>query len=112
MRSSKAAGNILARVASKGLEGSAVGAFQSGAMTALDQTFRPDLTARDKMNNIVDATVTGAAVGGLAGGLAGSFPGVHAIKRMDPNEVSTDFLDQATAGLDPAAQNNSPHRCN
>jgi hypothetical protein len=97
-------GNILARIASKGLEGSAVGAFQSGAMTALDQTFRPDLTARDKMNNIVDATVTGAAVGGLAGGLAGSFPGAHAIKRMDPNEVSTDFLNEATAGLDPDAQ--------
>jgi hypothetical protein len=98
------AGNAFARIATKGLEGSAVGAFQSGVTTALDQTFRSDLTPRDKMHNIVEATVTGAAVGGLAGGLAGGLPGTRELKRADAHDVTTDQLDQATAALDPSAQ--------
>jgi hypothetical protein len=100
----KGGGNALTRIASKGLEGSAVGAFQSGSMTALDQTFRPDLTPKQKMDNIVDATVTGAAVAGLAGGLAGGLPGSRKIQRVDPNQLTVEHLDEATAAVDPAAQ--------
>jgi hypothetical protein len=97
----KGGGNALTRIASKGLEGSAVGAFQSGSMTALDQTFRPDLTPKQKMDNIVDATVTGAAVAGLAGGLAGGLPGSRKIQRVDPNQLTVEHLDEATAAVDP-----------
>jgi hypothetical protein len=104
----KGGGNALTRIVTKGLEGSAVGAFQTGAMTGLDQTFRQDLTAKEKMNNIVDATVIGAAVAGLAGGIAGGLPGGREIKRVDPNKITTDQLDEITAQVDPTAQQNVP----
>lgn len=83
-------GKFLTRLASNALKGSAVGAIQSGVMAAADQSFRPDLTPQQKLSNVVDATVTGAAVAGLAGGLTG----IRALKHVDPNNIDNATLEQ------------------
>jgi hypothetical protein len=52
---------------------------QEGVQTAMEQSFRTDLTPKQKLTNIVDAAVTGGAVGGALGGVGG----VRAMKSVD-----------------------------
>lgn len=85
-----AEGKLATRVIARAFAGGAVGAVQAGTLTALDQTFRPDLSPSDKMTNIVDAAVTGSAVGGVFGGATG----IRALKRADPSAVTDDVLRQ------------------
>lgn len=71
--------NIAQKEGFKGLvrkiaAGSALGAAaelpQEGLQTAMEQSFRTDLTVQQKLANIVEGAVTGAAVGGTLGGIA------------------------------------------
>lgn len=88
-------GNLVRRVATAGLVAAAAEVPQEGLQTAMEQSFRSDLSARDKVTNIVDAAVTGGAVGGVFGGVGG----IRALKRANPSEISTDNLDQVTSDL-------------
>jgi hypothetical protein len=85
------AGNIVRRVATAAFAGAAAEVPQEGIQTAMEQSFRPDLTLQQKFANIVDAAVTGGAVGGIFGGVAG----VRAMKRVDPKVIETDDIQQA-----------------
>lgn len=99
-----AEGQLVTRVASNALKGGAVGAVQSGIVAAADQTFRPDLTPQQKLSNIVDATVTGAAMVGLTGGLTG----VRALRHVDPTNIDNAALEQATNIVQPPEQQATP----
>jgi hypothetical protein len=67
-------GNIIKRVATAAFVGAAAEVPQEGIQTAMEQSFRPDLSMSDKMANIVDAAVSGGAVGGVFGGAAAFAP--------------------------------------
>lgn len=82
------AGNIVRRVATAGFAGAAAEVPQEGLQTAMEQSFRPDLSLQEKMTNIVDAAVTGGAVGGVFGGIGG----VRRMKRADPASVTESDL--------------------
>lgn len=119
----KGVGGFLARAGAGALVDGAAGAVQGGAATALTQeAFRPDLSAQEKMDNIVQATATGAALGGLAGGVIGGFKGsappdpvklrrdaiterARGIRNMDATDVTqdhlTDFIDTVTSSAPP-----------
>jgi hypothetical protein len=86
-------GNIIKRVATAAFVGAAAEVPQEGIQTAMEQSFRPDLSMSDKMANIVDAAVSGGAVGGVFGGVGG----IRAMKRVDAATVSADDL---TASID------------
>lgn len=90
----KLGGGFLARAGAGAVVDAAAGAIQGGAGTALsDNAFRPDLTPQEKMANIVDATIGGAAIGGLAGGIMGGFHGnTRTLQRADPNAITPDVL--------------------
>jgi hypothetical protein len=79
------AGNIVKRVATAALVGAAAEVPQEGIQTAMEQSFRPDLSMKDKMSNIVDAAISGGAVGGIFGGIGG----IRAMKRVDASTVGT-----------------------
>ena len=82
------AGTIFRRVATAAFAGAAMEVPQEGIQTAMEQSFRPDLTLQQKFSNIVDAAVTGGAVGGVFGGAGG----IRAMKRANPAEIPTDDL--------------------
>lgn len=81
-------GNIGRRLATGIAAGAAVEAPVEAAQTAIEMAFRPDLSVREKMSNIVDAAVTGGAVGGVLGGVAG----IRRMKTADPAQTSTDDI--------------------
>lgn len=81
-------GNIVKRVATAGIVGAAAEAPQEAVQTALEQSFRPDLSQRDKINNIVEAAITGGAVGGVLGGVGG----VRRLKMEAPNAITNEAL--------------------
>ena len=85
------AGNIVKRVATAAFVGAAMEVPQEGIQTAMEQSFRPDLSIKDKMANIVDAAVSGGAVGGVFGGIGG----VRAMKRVDARTVDTNDIASA-----------------
>lgn len=78
-------GGIAKRVAKGAIIGGAEELVQEGIQTAMEQSFRPDLTPQQRMANIVDSAVTGAAVGGVFGGVA-------SIRHVNPHDVSTEQL--------------------
>jgi hypothetical protein len=81
-------GNIIKRVATAAFVGAAAEVPQEGIQTAMEQSFRPDLSTSDKMANIVDAAVSGGAIGAVFGGSAG----IRALKRVDATSVSNEDL--------------------
>jgi hypothetical protein len=78
----------------------AAGALGSGAQTAAEMAFRPDLTAVDKAKNVVSSIVEGGAVGGAFGGLLGTFSKLTG--RVDPN-ASNQTVTDATDNIMKAA---------
>lgn len=84
------AGNIVKRVFTAGIAGGVAELPQEGIQTALEQSFRPDLSMKEKLSNIVDGAVSGLVVGTVFGGLGG----VRAMKRMDPASVTNDNLNE------------------
>jgi hypothetical protein len=87
------AGGVIKRAATAGLVGSAAEVVQEGVQTAMEQSFRTDLTPGQKFQNIVNAAVTGGAIGGVLGGGAAALGGGHntsrAVKGIDPNQIQT-----------------------
>lgn len=86
-------GKMAARVLSGAMSGMALEAPQEAVQTAMEQLFRPDLSAGEKFKNVLDAAVTGAAVGGLFGGASGFR------RTKNPNELTNE---EATATVDSA----------
>jgi hypothetical protein len=85
-------GNIARRVIGAGLAGAAMEVPQEGIQTAMEVSFRPDMSTADKMTAIVDAAVTGGAVGGVFGGMGG----LRRMKSMDAGNVTDEDLDKIT----------------
>jgi hypothetical protein len=85
-------GKLLKRVATGMMVGAAAEIPQEGMQTALEQAFRPDLSVRDRMANIVEGALTGGAVGGVLGGMAG----IRKAKMADPSTMSNDTLNRVT----------------
>lgn len=81
-------GSLPKRVAMAGLAGAAQEVPTEGIQTAMEQSFRPDLSPREKAANIVEAAVTGGVVGGLLGGAAG----IRKMKTVEPNKIANDDL--------------------
>lgn len=81
-------GNILRRMATAGLVGGAAEVPQEGMQTALEVSFRPDMSVKEKMGAIVDAAITGGVVGGVFGGVGG----IRRMKSMDPADITDDKL--------------------
>lgn len=77
------------------LTGGATEMVTEAAQTALEQSFRPDLTLAQKSQNIVDAALVGGAVGGLFGGVAGGIGGLRRVREADPNALPDADLRQA-----------------
>jgi len=84
-------GNLLKRLGT----GVGVGAVsempQEALQTAMEMSFRPDLPMAKKMENIVDAALTGAAVGGAFG--AGS--GIRRLRSGSGSQAGTEVIEQA-----------------
>lgn len=91
-------GNIVKRIATAGLVGAAAEVPQEAVQTAMELSFRPDMSNADKFEQIIDAALTGGAVGGVFGGVGG-------LRRMKPlsTEASSQeigsVVDQAISGL-------------
>jgi hypothetical protein len=102
------AGGLAKRLATGGFVGAALGVPMAGAQTAITDSFRPELTPQERLNNVVDAAVTGGAVGGLMGGaVSGIYGGVRGVRHAEPNTITTEDLtsavDQALALPPPTA---------
>lgn len=62
---------LLQRVATTAAAGGLSEIPQEGAQTAIEMGYRWDLPLRDKLNQVVDAALTGGAVGGVFGAFGG-----------------------------------------
>lgn len=87
-------GSIGKRIATGMAAGAAVEAPVEAAQTALEMSFRPDLSINDKMARIVEAAVTGGAVGGVLGGVGG----IRKLKTVEPNAVADEDLANSIDG--------------
>lgn len=89
------AGNLAKRVATGAAVNAAQETLTEGIQTGMEQAFRPDLSPRDKMANIVEGALTGGAVGAVFGGVSG----VRRLKTVDAAKVGdkdmADTVDQA-----------------
>jgi hypothetical protein len=75
--------------------GLVTGAMQapiSGAMTAITDAANPTLTTKQRMDNIVDAAVSGGVMGGVIGAGAAGIGGLRAMRRVDPAKIQTEDL--------------------
>ncbi len=82
---------LVKKVALGGLVGGATELPQEGIQTAMEQSFRTDLTTQQKMDNIIDGALTGFATGGaMAGGSAAM--SVRAAQRTAPHDLTNDDL--------------------
>lgn len=92
-------GQVGKGLAKRIMTGAAVGAAselpQEGVQTAMEQSFRQDLSVKERFANIVDGALTGAAVGGTLGGIAS----VRRAKTMDPADVDIDGITREVLGL-------------
>lgn len=86
------AGGLIKRAATGSLVGAATETLTEGVQTGMEQSFRPDLSTRDKISNIVEGAIAGGVIGGLFGGFSGVVGGNSHIKRAPPNEVTTSEL--------------------
>lgn len=82
------AGNVVKRVGTAAAVGAASEIPQEGIQTAMELSFRPDLTANEKFSHIVDAAITGGAVGGFFAGTSG----VRASRAVEPTSLKDDDL--------------------
>ncbi len=89
-------GKALARTAEKGFfksvaAGAVTNAAQEtlteGAQTAMEQAFRPDLSVRERLANVVSGAVTGGVLGGVFGGVSGGIGGMRQLKTSDPATI-------------------------
>jgi len=95
------------RMVGGALMGAAVEGPAEGVQTALENTFRPDLSPAEKARRIVDAAITGAAVGGTIG----SVGGIRRARGATPDEIDTSALSDmvgADVGADVGAPQDSP----
>jgi len=91
-------GGAVKRILSATLAGGAGEMPQEALQTAMELSFRPDMSMQDKIGQIVEAAITGGAVGGTLGGLAGIR------KAKDLNALPTEELEKGLdAGLAPTA---------
>lgn len=81
-------GNIVRRIATAGVVGGVAEMPQEAVQTAMELTFRPDMSGPEKMRQIVNAALTGAAVGGVIGGAGG----LRRLKSIDPAAVTNEDL--------------------
>jgi hypothetical protein len=83
-------GKAVKRVLFAGIAGAAIEMPGEAAQTAMELSFRPDLSTAEKADQIVKAALTGGAVGGTLGGFGG-------IRRaVDPNAISNEEILAAT----------------
>lgn len=95
-----AAGSIGQRVARGAAAGVATEAPVEAVQTAMELGLRPDMTAAQKANQIVDAALTGGAVGSVFGGAAS----MRAARRLPPAAVTEDVQKEVIdAALSPEA---------
>lgn len=85
-------GGLARRVVTAGLSEGVQETFQEAAQTGMEMAFRPDLSAPEKAQNIIDAAITG----GLVGGVIGAPGGIRRLSKADPSEVSTRDLGDVT----------------
>lgn len=75
--------------------GTALGAVVEGpteaVQTALENSFRPDLSQEEKSRRVVDAALTGAAVGGSIRGAASIRP----LREKSPQNITNDDISQS-----------------
>lgn len=86
------AGGALKRMGTGALVSAATETVTEGVQTGMEQTFRPDLTPREKMANIIEGAITGGAVGGLFGGVAGMLGGNSHVKKAPPSQIGNPEL--------------------
>lgn len=79
---------LVKRVATGMFTGAAAELPQEGLQTAMEQSFRKDLSPRDRFANIVEGALTGAAVGGTLGGTVS----IRKAKTMDPSSLDDGTL--------------------
>jgi hypothetical protein len=82
-------GNPVKRILGAAAVGGASEVPQEAAQTAMELSFRPDIPVQQKMEQIVDAGLTGGAVGGLFGGIGGIR---GRAPKIDPNATPTEDL--------------------
>lgn len=79
---------LVRKVGLGSLVGAATELPQEGIQTAMEQSFRTDLTPQQKISNIVDAALTGAATGGaMAGAMS-----VRSAQRTPAHEMTNDDI--------------------
>lgn len=81
-------GNLAKRVATGVATDAIMEMPQEAAQTAMELSFRPDLSTTEKASQIVDAALTGGAVGGVFGGVSS----LRQTKNIPPNRLSDDDL--------------------
>lgn len=79
---------LVRKVGLGSLVGAATELPQEGIQTAMEQSFRTDLTPQQKISNIVDAALTGAATGGV---MAGAMS-VRSAQRTPAHEMTNDDI--------------------
>lgn len=81
-------GGLVRKIAVGSLVGAATELPQEGIQTAMEQSFRTDLTPQQKISNIVDAAITGAATGGaMAGAMS-----IRAAQRTPAKDMTTEDI--------------------
>ena len=78
-------GNLAKRVATGIATDAIMEMPQEAAQTAMELSFRPDMSTKDKASQIVDAAITGGAVGGVFGGVSS----IRGTKNIDPAKFDT-----------------------
>lgn len=79
---------LVKKVALGGLVGGATELPQEGLQTAMEQSFRTDLTTQQKMDNIIDGALTGFATGGtMAGAMS-----IRSAQRTAPHDLTDQDL--------------------
>lgn len=90
-------GRLMKRVLTGAFVDAASEGPQEAVQTAMELSFRPDISPAEKMRMIVKAAVTGGVVGGVLGGVGGVKAGAR------PDAVATTDLKKATDILKPEA---------
>lgn len=72
---------------------------QEAAQTALELSFRPDLSSADKTRNIVDAALTGGITAGVLGAGFQGVGGLRDMKYRTPNETTNEEITAVVDGV-------------
>lgn len=91
------AGGLMKRITTAGVAGALTEMPTEALQTAMEMSFRPDLTMQEKMNNILDAALTGAAAGGVLSGTTGAAS--RAPRGVDPNAITSPDLAKFIDGM-------------